>query len=321
MSQETVEQTFTVTSPARLKLSNISGSVEIRPGDDGMMQVTAVKRTHKGDPQRTQIELSQAADGTVTAATRFNEGWWVWLVGSYPCEVDYTIKAPRACSLKVSGVSNTAVVEGLTGEFTFNSVSGELTLRDLAGPVQIHTVSGSVDGERLAGALHLDSVSGDVRLRECTIPSAEAKTVSGGLDIETALSQGPYHFNSVSGDLRLTVPADTHCTLELHTVSGNISADGQGLSALPLSTNARSNGKRVAEVQGGGVRVEMHSVSGGLRIGIPPGAKTLAVEPRLSPRSADPAPEPPKSVDRHTLLERIERGEITVEEGLRLLRG
>ena len=33
---ETIEKTFTVTSPARLNLSNIRGSVEIKAGQDAM---------------------------------------------------------------------------------------------------------------------------------------------------------------------------------------------------------------------------------------------------------------------------------------------
>ncbi len=117
MSRETVEQAFNVSIPARLKLSNICGSVDIRPGDDGTIRVTAVKNPDTGDAERTEVELSQAADGTVILATHFREGQWVWLFGSRPCQVDYVVKAPRACCLKVKGASNTLVVEGLEGKF------------------------------------------------------------------------------------------------------------------------------------------------------------------------------------------------------------
>ena len=109
---ETIEKTFTVSSPARLNLSNIRGSVEIRPGDEGVIQVTAVKQTGSGDARRTEIELSQDADGTVKVATHFPDAGWGWLIGSFPCRVDYVVRAPRRCSLNIKGVSNETFAGG-----------------------------------------------------------------------------------------------------------------------------------------------------------------------------------------------------------------
>ena len=43
MSDENFEQVFQVTGPARLEISNICGSVEIRPGADGVITVKAEK--------------------------------------------------------------------------------------------------------------------------------------------------------------------------------------------------------------------------------------------------------------------------------------
>src|SRR5512142_2196373 len=116
---ETIEKTFTVSSPARLNLSNIRGSVDIRPGPEGVIHVTAVKQTGWGDPKSTEIEMTQEADGTVKVATHYPEAWWGWIIGSFPCAVEYTVEAPRSCSLKVNGVSNTATASGFEGEFDF----------------------------------------------------------------------------------------------------------------------------------------------------------------------------------------------------------
>ena len=140
--------------------------MEIHPGEDGIIQVTAIKRTHTGDEKRTEIEINQEADGTVKAATRFPEGGWNWLFGSQPCEVDYIVKAPRQCSLKLNGVSNSVLAEGFEGAVSVNSVSGEITLRNLIGYVRIQTVSGDTDGEHITGRLDVETVSGDVTLNE-----------------------------------------------------------------------------------------------------------------------------------------------------------
>ena len=273
---EIMEKIFTVASPAHLNLSNIRGSVEIHPGQDGVIHVTATKDVHSGDATRTEIELSQEADGTVKVATRFPEGAWSWLLGSFPCRVDYVVQAPRNCFLKINAVSSVIHAEGFEGEFSFQSVSGELTLRSLTGPMKIKTVSGSmelaelngdlrlntvsgkVSGKRINGALHLDTVSGNVLLGESNLPSVEASTVSGEMHYQTAFGAGPYRFNSVSGNVELLVPPETQCAAELHAISGQLS------TKLPATSVSRHSGSQTIEVQGGGVMVYLQSVSGNL---------------------------------------------------------
>jgi len=275
---DTIEKTFTVSSPARLNLNNIRGSVEIRPGEDGVIRVTAVKQSGSGDAKSTEVEMTQEADGSVKVTTHYPEAWWGWIIGSFPCPVEYTVQAPRNSFLKVNGVSNETSVEGFEGEFTFHSVSGEISLRDLSGPVKVstvsgkmelenlsgdlrlNTVSGKISGRHLNGRLHLDTVSGRVELEESSLPSAEAGTVSGGMELQTSLGEGPYRFNSVSGDVQLMLPADTHCSAELHAISGKIT------TRLPATSTSRSNGAQTLEIQGGGVKVYAHSVSGNLSL-------------------------------------------------------
>jgi hypothetical protein len=298
MSEDMIDQTFQVSQPAKLNVNNIGGSVEIRAAEDGVINITAVKQPHTGDAKRTEIQLTQEADGTVKVATRFPDGSWSWMFGSHPCDVDYVIKAPHQCSVKVNGVSNTAHVEGFEGNFILNSVSGEVTLRDLTGAVRIHTVSGDADVERVAGPLEVDTVSGDVELKDSKLSSVKANTVSGKLRVHTALMDGPYKFDSVSGDVTMTLPADTHCTAELHSVSGDLA------SAFPVTGYSHHHGSQTVNVQGGGVKVNMNSVSGDL---------SLDTNGVLQPESVK------KSVsteERRAVLESVERGEMTVEEAL-----
>jgi DUF4097 and DUF4098 domain-containing protein YvlB len=273
-----IEKNFTVSSPARLDLSNIRGSVEIHPGEDGIIRVSATKDEHSGDAKRTEIELSQGTDGAVKVATRFPEGAWSWLFGSIPCQVDYIVQAPAKCSLKINAVSSEILAEGFEGEFNFHSVSGEMSLHSLAGPVKVDTVSGAMEladltgnmhlktvsgkisGKHMRGPLQLKTVSGKVSLEESNLPSVEATTVSGKMIYQTAFSAGPYRFNSVSGDVELLVPSETHCSAELHAVSGKIS------TKLPATSGTRQNNNQVVEIQGGGVKVSLQSVSGNLSL-------------------------------------------------------
>jgi hypothetical protein len=299
---ETFEKTFTVAASSRLSINNIRGSVEIAPGDEGVIQITAVKHSHSGDEKRTQIEISQEADGTVKAATHYPDGDWTWMFGSQPCEVDYVVRAPRDCSLKLNGVSNSVRVEGFEGEVNINSVSGEITLRDLNGSVRIHSVSGDTDGEKLGGALVVDTVSGDVYLKECSLPSIHGKTVSGDIQISTPLASGPYDFKSVSGDVRLNLPPNTQCSGELNTLSGDL------ISAFPISGSSSHHGSQSVNIQGGGVRITLNSVSGDLSLDT---NGEIFSSPNLSSSIT--------SEERRNVLERVERGDLSVEQALGIL--
>jgi DUF4097 and DUF4098 domain-containing protein YvlB len=275
---EIMEKNFTVPSPARLDLSNIRGSVEIHPGDEAVIRIQITKDANSGDAKGTEVELSQAADSTVKVATRFPEGAWRWLFGSGPCKVNYVIQATRKCFLKINGVSSELLAEGFEGEFSFHSVSGEMALRSLTGPVKVNTVSGKVElaeltgdlhlttisgkvsGRGIRGHLHLNTVSGQVALDESSLSSVDATTVSGRMEYQTAFSTGPYHFSSVSGDVELLVPPETRCSAELHAISGKL------FTKLPATSIAQQNGNQTAEIQGGGVKVHLQSVSGNLSL-------------------------------------------------------
>jgi DUF4097 and DUF4098 domain-containing protein YvlB len=192
--------------------------------------------------------------------------------------VNYIVTAPRACALQISGVSNAMFVEGFEGDASFKTVSGEMTVRDLNGSLSFDTVSGDMQLSDLTGKLHLNSVSGDIKgihlsgaldlktvsgeieFEQSSLPSVSATTVSGGMEMETGLGNGPYKFNSVSGDLTMKLPVDAHCTAELQSLSGDLSIN------LPATSISRHHGRQVIEVQGGGVKVYLKSVSGDMKI-------------------------------------------------------
>ena len=292
MPEELIERSMTVSTPARLSVSNISGSVVIRSTDENLIHIHASKQTSKGDAEQTRIEIDQAADGTVTVATRFMDGSWNWLFGAQPCDVDYVIQAPRQCSLKINGVNNTLSASGFEGDFNFKSVSGDMALDDLKGALEIDTVSGDVLGIRHAGSLKVNSVSGDVHLKQASLPSANIKTVSGDVNLQTALGDGPYKFHTVSGDVHLLAPPTTRCNVDLHSLSGEFS------TSFPVSASTQAPGVRTAQLQGGGVLISLHSISGDI---------AMAVDGDI------PVPAP---VNAHEILNMLEKGELTVDEAL-----
>jgi DUF4097 and DUF4098 domain-containing protein YvlB len=97
-------------------------------------------------------------------------------------------------------------------------------------------------------------------MSESSLPAVEAESVSGNLELQTSLGEGPYRFHSVSGQVHLTVPPRTSCSAELHSISGRIQ------TSLPQSSSSRHAGTQQVEVQGGGVKVLLNSVSGNLSL-------------------------------------------------------
>jgi hypothetical protein len=297
MSIESREFTFNVSSPAQLKLGNISGSVVITPGDDGIIHVLAVKHPGRGDAEHTKIECVQAEDGSVSITTRFSDPSWSWFFGPQVSDVDYVVKAPRQCSLNINGVSNSLNVSGFEGDFVIKTVSGDVTIQSLTGPLRIDSVSGDVSGEILSGPCQLKSVSGDINLRDSNLVSTNVKTVSGDVSLQSGLSEGPYKFHSVSGDMRLLVPATSSCNVEMHSVSGDFSTN------LPVNQSSHSHGNHTARVGTGGVQVSLNSVSGDLM---------LECEGEI------PQAQEKNSLD---ILAKVEKGELSVEDALAQLNG
>jgi hypothetical protein len=259
MHEETIEREFEVTAPVRLTVGNIRGSVDVQPGDGGVVSVTAVKHLETGDGERTEIEIEQEGDGSVIVKTVFDEKGW-FFGARRPCKVDYVVRVPGDCALKVNCVSSKASVQGLAGEFEVKTVSGHVTLQDLCGNIKATSVSGRILGERLSGPTEFESVSGKVSLTGSSLSVARGSTVSGDLVLETSLGEGPYKFKSMSGNLKLVLPPETGCSIGFQSVSGRLK------TSLPTTRSQWQRHKWQADLLGGGPEIRFHSVSGNMSV-------------------------------------------------------
>jgi hypothetical protein len=309
MSQDTMERTFNVSSPARLVISNIRGSIEIVPGSENELHVSAVKYTDGCDSERTEIVMDQDADGTVRVTTRYQHGG-LFFFGDRPCKVVYQVSVPQHCSVDCSGVSSSAFVQGLEGDFLISTVSGGVQVKDLVGPVRLNAVSGQVTGETISGPLDYETVSGNIRLVDSSLAHVRGTSVSASVWLQTALADGPYKFNTVSGSLYLLVPPGSACTVESHAISGSLVTD------LPIDRDSRHGGYRHAEIAGGGPLVEFGGVSGNISVLSGEGGETQP----LPVSQAAGGTQQGNPADTNEVLDKIERGEITVDEGIALLK-
>lgn len=311
MSQETFEQSFAVSGQARLHVDNIRGTVRVQAGADGEIRVVAIKHSADGNAEQTRVEISQDSSGLVIAKTHYGKDGLK--ISGNPCRVDYVITTPAACDLTLKCVSSEISVRGLSGALKLHSVSGELSLRELAGTLQVHIVSGDVSAENVKAELELNSVSGDVIFRGADLPRIEASTVSGDLEFETAIGAGPYRLNSVSGDARFTVPPDTGCEIDMHSLSGGLETN------LSATYHHQTRQLRRVTVQQGGTTISFHSLSGDFSLHAPGAPAPASAKPKAKEKAQQVPAQAAESLDRMSVLDRIERGELSVEEGLNLL--
>jgi Toastrack DUF4097 len=316
MSEETIEKTFQVGTPARLIISNVRGSVTVLPGEAAVIAIKAFKHGNSSNTSNV-VEMTQDNDGTVRVETRYNESFFGLL--SHPPKVEYSIRAPQNTHLEVSCISSSLNVSDLAGVFKLKTISGEMEVNNLSGPFKLSGVSGDITGSHLAGVLELSTVSGRVKLLQSEFPNADASTVSGDLILQTPVSTGPYTFSSVSGSVRMLVPPDTHCNAELNSVSGTIR------SSLPASTTSIGHGLKITQVGTGGTSVRLKSVSGSLSFeveGMPAmNVVTASTGAAANQPPIPPTPPPPSPMSTAEILEHIERGEMTVDEAIKMMKG
>ena len=294
MTQEAIEQTFQVHAPAQFSLANISGSVEILPGESDAIIVKAIKNNVEGNSKRTDIEMTQDEDSSVSVKTHYRSDSWLSFLSGKSCDVDYKVIVPPDCKINVSGVSNAVLIQGIAGEMQISTVSGNGNLLDLRGKFEIKSVSGNVTGERLNGEIKLNTVSGDIHFSDSTFQSIDGKTVSGDIYAETTFISGPYCFDSVSGDVCLVLPGESRFRVNSKSLSGDLK------SFFPVDRNT---------TQEGGVVIKHHSISGDMII---KSSLTTVAKPNLESETS-------AINGRIDVLERLARKEISVDEAIQFL--
>jgi len=158
------------------------------------------------------------------------------------------------------------------------SISGDIELNNIGGDVEVHTGSGDIIAMGIAGAFDAHTGSGDVELDSATSGDVEISTGSGDIDAEgvrgglrmstgsgdiavNGEATGDWRLTASSGRITIRLPSDAAFDLEAETSSGDIDIDH------PLTTQGSIRRNRLrGQVRGGGVRIELKTSSGSIRI-------------------------------------------------------
>jgi len=146
-----------------------------------------------------------------------------------PIRVDYRLRVPRQVRLD-----------------ELSTLQGDIVVHDVDGSMEAHSLHGDIEGINVKGSVVAHALTGDILISLRALPEARL----------------PFTLATINGNVNLLLPAQANANLELSTVAGHIMGD------YPLQVSSTpGDSTRRAQVGEGGVRVELHTVRGNIRVG------------------------------------------------------
>ncbi len=225
----------TVLQGNAIEIKGVNGDVRAQPASGSEVEVTAVKRGRRNDPETVRIEVVQHGDG-------------VTICSVYPD----TDRRPNECkpgdegrmNVRDNDVNVTFTVRVPNGvRFVGRTVNGDVTATSLTGPVTLRTVNGSAEFS--------------------TSAYGDASTVNGSIrgSIGSATWSGDLEFNTVNGSVDLNLPADVQSDVRATTVNGDIETD------FPLTVTGRISRRSLnGTIGSGGRSLRIETVNGGVKL-------------------------------------------------------
>jgi DUF4097 and DUF4098 domain-containing protein YvlB len=290
------DRTLSVTAPIRLELANASGNVSITGSADGKVHVHADVRSSGmgfGSPQQRLDEIISNPPVEQKGDTiRIGKD----LRRIHNVSISYVIEVPRDTEISTTVASGSQNIRDVRGPVKAEAASGSIHVDHIDRQTQLTTISGSIDAANIgddirassaSGSVTVSNIKGDVRISalsgstQVTRPGGrvEADTASGSVEVQGATRDVKAHaasgrvdvqgnpgassywdLKTVSGLVQLGVPASANFHLSAEAVSGQIKTD------VPIVIEEQGKHSLRARVGNGGGRVEIHTISGEIRV-------------------------------------------------------
>lgn len=290
------DRTLHVSGPVNLDVTTGSGSIQVRTGASGEVQVHGhIKSTDwfgGGEQRIKEIEsnppIQQSANdiriGHMSSDLLHN------------ISISYELVVPAETELRSHTGSGNQTVEGLKGDVEITSGSGDVKLSDIGNRVRAETGSGDIEMNRIqgmvrtragSGSIHAAAInggfdaetgSGHITLEQSGAGSVRADTGSGGMELRgingslvaragsggieaDGQPSGPWTVHTGSGTVRLQLPSSAAFDLDARTSSGSLSVDH------PVTVQGSMGKKHIqGKVGGGGMTVDVETGSGDIEI-------------------------------------------------------
>jgi DUF4097 and DUF4098 domain-containing protein YvlB len=292
------DRTLSVDGPIRLEITNTSGDVSITGSGDGKVHVHA--EAHASgmgfeSPEKRMSELLanppiEQRGNTIRIGEEMRRRF-------RNMNVSYVVEVPRDTEVASSVLSGAQTIQDVRGPVKAEAASGSIRVSHIERQTQLSTLSGSIRADDIAddiransasGTVTVSNIKGDVRISalsgstQISKPGGrvDASTASGSVDVEGAMNDVKAHaasgrvnvrgnpgassywdLKTASGSVQLDVPRSASFHLAAEAVSGEIKTD------IPVLVEEQGKHTLRARVgSGNGGRVEVHTVSGEIRL-------------------------------------------------------
>ncbi|MGQ0735793.1 MAG: hypothetical protein ACT4QD_19330 [Acidobacteriota bacterium] len=229
-AQDEWTRSYPMAAGSRLELINVNGRIAAEVSDGQAVELRG-ERTAKAatdDGARSLLGRIEMREEVGDTKVRV-EVRPPRTTGPASHEIKWTLKVPRGVSVDLRTVNGVVVLTGLHGE------------------VRARSTNGGITGVALAAS------------------SVDASVTNGGVEIELAqaVSTGTFELEAVNGGVTLKLPAESKADIAARCVNGGIAVSGLTVEPRGEQTRRRLD----ATLNGGGARVTLDTVNGGVRIG------------------------------------------------------
>lgn len=295
------DRTLKVTGAVDLDVTTGSGNIDVRSGSSGAVHVRGKIRA--SESWRDGSEDAERKVRYLESNPPIEQSGNVIRIGHIDdpelrrnISISYEIQVPSETRLtsstgsghlNISGIrgplkarsgSGGVKVSGIGDEAELETGSGDIEADSIKGPARMHSGSGRIEGTGIAGGIVATTGSGNIRLQQ-TAPGdvrvetgsggAEVSGVKGGVDARAGSGNitvageptSEWRLHSGSGTLTVRLTAQVGFDLDAHTSSGHIDTD------LPITVQGTiGRGHMQGKARGGGVRLDLETGSGNIRI-------------------------------------------------------
>lgn len=222
-------RTYQVSPGGRLELINVNGRITAESSEGTAIEVHAERSAKATSDQAAKDLLDRVEMREEVGADRVRvEVRAPRHIGPGGHQFTWTVKVPRGVSVDL------------------RTVNGGVRVANLDGEVRARSTNGGIKGTGLLAT------------------AVDASVVNGGVDIELVktVTTGTYEIEAVNGGVSLYLPDDSRADIAGRCVNGGISTYD-----LPLESVGEQNRRRLnARLNGGGARVSLGTVNGGVHI-------------------------------------------------------
>ena len=292
------DRTLTVSGPVDMDVRTGSGSITVRPGGSGKVEIHGHIRAdwHAGGDIEQRVHDIEQNPPIEQDGNTIRIGHEEDRERFHNISISYDITVPAETKLHSSSGSGSVHAEGISGPAEANSGSGSVQLNNIGGQAEAHsgsgdiemnsikgsavakTGSGSVHAMGIGGAFAGSSGSGSIRFEQTSPGDVDVSSGSGSIEIKGAkggvkattgsgniTAQGDptseWKLSTGSGSVDVEFPEQAAYDLVAHTSSGSIHSNHE-MTVQGTISPRELHGK----VHGGGPLVDLSTSSGSIEI-------------------------------------------------------